>query len=124
MVKDNPGFDWGGRDFDSNGYPCEAELGVGYLTTTTIRPRFTTTTDAFDNCWDALSDDFSSAGGLVNDRVFAKSLAACSHTEWVDTIVIVTAIVGLDCDDIYALFYVAPSGSRIEDRLLDAYVQC
>ena len=124
MVKDNPGFDWGGRDFDGNGYPCEAELGVGYLTATTTRPRFTTTTDAFDDCWNALTDDFGSAGGLVNDRVFARSLVACSHADWVDSIVIVAAIGGLGCDAIYSLFYAAPSGSRVEDRLLDAYMQC
>ena len=32
MVRDakTAGFDWGRRDHDDNGYPCEGELGVGY----------------------------------------------------------------------------------------------
>ena len=45
MVLDHPGFDWKySRDFDQDGYPCEDEIGVGYLPTTTTTTQATPTT--------------------------------------------------------------------------------
>ena len=55
VVAANPGYDWGWRDLDGNGYPCEDELGgvgdynipgVTRATTTTTFRRPTTTTIA------------------------------------------------------------------------------
>ena len=42
VVRANPNFDWSlTRDFDGNGYPCEYELGTGYLPHTTTTPTTT-----------------------------------------------------------------------------------
>ena len=94
MVKSHPGYDWKySRDFDQNGYPCEDEIGVGYLpttttttqatttttrppttTTSTTRPPTTTTTEVASSpladCVSALGDDFNSASiQLANSDV-------------------------------------------------------
>ena len=52
VVASDPDFDWSAlRDFDGNGYPCESELGTGYLPTTTVAtqpPAPTTTADVVE----------------------------------------------------------------------------
>lgn len=47
MVLENHPFDWKlRRDFNRDGYPCEDEVGTGYLPTTTTTAAPTTTTEA------------------------------------------------------------------------------
>ena len=43
-VSEHPDLEWPAmRDFDGDGYPCEDELGIGYLTADTTLPATTTT---------------------------------------------------------------------------------
>lgn len=112
-------------------------------TTTTTRPttttRRTTTATAADNCFTVMGRDFTASARAMQrmsgtvfdnigeftevDSVFAASRRVCG-SEWAVSAALVVVMSGADCQTLYDLYMLTPSGSRMENLFFEAWDLC